>query len=46
MVALSVTEVPQLRALVSVEDPNAFFIVPPSQSVFGKGFFPLEEERS
>jgi uncharacterized membrane protein len=45
MVALTVTEVPQLRALVSVEDPNAFVIVSPAQGVFGKGFFPLEGER-
>jgi uncharacterized membrane protein len=46
MVALTVTEVPQLKAVVSVEDPNAFVIVSPAQSIFGKGFYPLEEERS
>lgn len=41
MVALTVTEVPQLKALVSTEDPNAFVIVSPAQEIFGKGFFPL-----
>ena len=44
MVALTVTEVPQLKALVSAEDPQAFVIVSPARSVFGKGFSPLEEE--
>ena len=44
MVALTVTEVPQLKALVSSADPGAFVIVSPAQSVFGKGFAPLEEK--
>lgn len=44
MIALRVTEVPQLKALVSEEDPNAFVVVSPAQEVFGKGFTPLEEE--
>jgi uncharacterized membrane protein len=43
MVALTVTEIPQLKVLVSSEDPNAFVIVSPAQSVFGRGFSPLEE---
>lgn len=43
MVALTVTEVSQLKALVSTEDPNAFVIVSPAQEIFGKGFFPLDE---
>jgi uncharacterized membrane protein len=43
MVALTVTEIPQLRALVSSEDPNSFVIVSPAQSIFGRGFAPLEE---
>ena len=43
MVALTVTEVPQMKALVSSEDPNAFVIVSPAQGIFGKGFAPLEE---
>jgi uncharacterized membrane-anchored protein YitT (DUF2179 family) len=46
MVALTVTEIPQLKALVSDEDSGAFVIVSPARSVFGKGFFPLEEERN
>ena len=46
MVALTVTEVPQLKALVSAEDPDAFVIVSPARSVFGKGFSPLEEEHT
>jgi len=45
MVALTVTEVPQLKALVAEADPNAFVIVSPAQGVFGKGFAPLEEEQ-
>ena len=44
MVALTVTEVPQLKSLISVTDPNAFVIVSPAQGVFGKGFAPLGEE--
>jgi uncharacterized membrane protein len=44
MVALTVTEVPQLKALVSTEDPNAFVIVSPAQGVYGRGFAPLEEK--
>ncbi len=48
MCALTVTEVPQLRSLVSQADPNAFVIVSPAQEVFGQGFMPLskDEERS
>jgi len=44
MCALTATEVPQLKAVVSAEDPNAFVIVSPAQEVFGKGFAPLQEE--
>ena len=45
LVALTVTEVAQLKALVAATDPNAFVIVSPAQGVFGKGFAPLEEEQ-
>jgi uncharacterized membrane protein len=45
LVALTVTEVSHLKSLVSATDPNAFVIVSPAQSVFGRGFAPLEEER-
>jgi len=44
MCALTVTEVPQLKAVVSAHDPNAFVIVSPAQEVLGKGFAPLHEE--
>ena len=44
LVALTITEVSQLKTLVAKADPNAFVIVSPAQGVFGKGFAPLEEE--
>lgn len=44
LVALTITEVPQLKVLVAKTDPNAFVIVSPAQDVFGKGFMPLEKE--
>lgn len=45
MVALTVTEIPQLKALVAQVDPNAFVIVSPAQSVYGGGFTPLAEKK-
>jgi len=44
MCALTATEVPQLKAVVSAQDPNAFVIVSPVQEVLGVGFSPLREE--
>ncbi len=41
MVAVTVTEMAQLKALVRAEDPNAFVIVTPAQEVLGRGFQPL-----
>jgi uncharacterized membrane protein len=41
MVAVTITEMAQLKALVSEEDPNAFVIVSPAQEVLGRGFQPL-----
>jgi len=41
MVAATVTEIAQLKALVNAEDPNAFVIVTPAQEVLGRGFQPL-----
>ena len=41
MCALTTTEVPHLKALVTKEDPNAFIVVAPAQEVLGKGFIPL-----
>ncbi len=44
MCALTVTEVGQLKAVVSAEDPQAFVTLSPAQEVLGKGFAPLQEE--
>jgi uncharacterized membrane protein len=45
MCALTVTEVGQLKALVSAADPKAFVIVSPAQEVLGEGFTPLEDTK-
>lgn len=42
MVAITITEMAQLKALVHAEDPNAFVIVTPAKEVLGRGFQPLE----
>lgn len=42
LVALTITEIPQLKTLMYEEDPKAFVVVSPAQEVFGKGFIPLE----
>ncbi len=44
VVAMTVSEVTQLKSLVSQADSNAFVIVSPAQSIFGKGFQPLNED--
>jgi uncharacterized membrane protein len=44
MCALTVTEVPQLKALVRDSDPQAFVIVSPAQEVLGRGFNPLQSK--
>jgi uncharacterized membrane protein len=41
MVALTITEMPHLKALVSAQDADAFVIVAPVQEVLGRGFQPL-----
>jgi uncharacterized membrane protein len=41
--ALTVTEVPQLKSLVSDADANAFVIVSPAQEILGRGFAPLQQ---
>jgi len=43
--ALTVTEVPQLKALVSEIDQKAFVVVMPAQEILGKGFLPLKEDQ-
>jgi uncharacterized membrane-anchored protein YitT (DUF2179 family) len=42
MCALTVTEVGQLKSLVSAADQNAFVIVSPAQEILGRGFNPLK----
>jgi uncharacterized membrane-anchored protein YitT (DUF2179 family) len=41
MVAVTVTEIAQLKATVRAADPNAFMVVNPAQEVLGRGFSPL-----
>ena len=43
MVALTTTEIHQLRALVAETDPKAFVVISPAQEIFGSGFMPLED---
>lgn len=38
MIAITVTEMARLKALVRAEDPNAFIVVTQAQEVFGRGF--------
>lgn len=38
IIAITVTEVAQLKSLVQTADPNAFMIVTPAQEVVGRGF--------
>lgn len=44
LVALTLTEISHLKAIVSHLDPNAFVIVMPAQEVLGRGFQPLSQE--
>lgn len=44
MIALTITEVPQLKDLVARADENAFVVVMPAQEVLGRGFVPLQKE--
>ena len=41
MIAVTVTEFAQVKALVNSEDPNAFVIVTPASEILGRGFQPL-----
>jgi uncharacterized membrane-anchored protein YitT (DUF2179 family) len=41
MVALTVTEIAQLKDVVRQQDRAALVVVVPAQSVFGRGFQPL-----
>ena len=42
MIAVTVTEMQQLKVMVKAQDPNAFIIVAPAQEILGRGFQPLE----
>jgi uncharacterized membrane protein len=44
LIALTVTEIEQLKQIVHQEDPQAFITVMPTNEVFGQGFIPLETE--
>lgn len=44
MTALTLTEVGQLKSIVSQNDPEAFVMVVPAQEVLGRGFQPLQHE--
>jgi uncharacterized membrane-anchored protein YitT (DUF2179 family) len=44
MVALTATEVNQLKVVVRAEDPKAFVVVTPVQEILGTGFSPLAPE--
>ncbi len=44
MVALTVTEIPHLKAIVADVSPASFVVTMPAKDVFGKGFMPLKEK--
>ncbi len=45
MVAVTVTEIAELKKIVMTVDPQAFIVVNPAQAVFGSGFQKLEPDR-
>lgn len=46
MVAVTTTEVAELKTIVQTTDPTAFVIVNPARDIFGKGFQQLKDEES
>lgn len=42
MIAVTITEMEHLKAVVKAEDPRAFIVITPAQDVIGRGFQPLE----
>lgn len=46
LIALTDTEINQLKTLVYETDPNAFVIVSPAKGVVGKGFEPFDEDKT
>ena len=45
LIALTVTEIEQLKIIVREEDPHAFITVIPANEVVGQGFVPLGDQR-
>jgi hypothetical protein len=45
MIAVTTTEMPQLKQLVNDTDPNAFVVVTPAKEVLGRGFQPLAKDK-
>lgn len=45
MVAVTTTEVAELKTIVQAADSNAFVVVNPARDIFGKGFQDLKEEK-
>jgi hypothetical protein len=45
LVALTVTEIEQLKMIVGEEDPHSFITVIPAKEIVGAGFVPLDEGR-
>ena len=44
LVALTVTEIEQLKVIAREEDPRAFITVIPANEIVGQGFIPLDED--
>ena len=44
MVAITVTEISHLKAIVADVSPQSFVVTVPAKHIFGKGFMPLEDE--
>lgn len=44
LIALTVTEIEQLKVIVREVDPHAFITVIPANEIVGEGFLPLEED--
>ena len=44
MVAITITEIAHLKAIVSDASPRSFVVTIPAKNIFGKGFVPLEDE--
>lgn len=45
MVAVTATEVPELKSIVQETDANAFVVVNPASDIFGKGFQDLKDSK-